>query len=83
MDIHLSSKTLKICLGIIVIAVMALLVFKVPISGLLTVGIFLLCPLMHIFMMKGMGHDHGSKDQHVHENSHQPPLKTEEGKLVN
>ena len=83
MDIHLSPKTLKICLGIVVIAVVALLVFKVPISGLLTVGILLLCPLMHIFMMKGMGHDHDSKDDHVHEINHQPTLKTEEEKLVN
>ncbi len=83
MDIHLSSKTLKICLGIAVIAVVALLVFKVPISGLFTVGIFLLCPLMHIFMMKGMGHDHGSTNGHHHDQNHQPVTKVEEGKIVN
>lgn len=53
----LSGKTLGICLGIILLAVIALTVFKVPFGTLLLAGALLLCPLMHLWMMKG-GHKH-------------------------
>lgn len=37
----------------------ALFIFKVPLSNLLTFGLLLLCPLMHIIMMKGQSnHNH-------------------------
>lgn len=37
-------------------AVVALSVFKVPIGTVTTFGLFLLCPLSHLLLMKGMSH---------------------------
>lgn len=57
------GKILMICLAVLGAAVIAVTVFKVPLGNLLYFGIFLACPLMHIFMMKGHGgHDHEGKD---------------------
>lgn len=57
------SKLLVICLAALGVAFVAVTVFKVPFGSLLYFGIFLACPLMHIFMMKGHGgHEHGGKD---------------------
>ena len=40
-------------------AIFAITVLGVPLGTLGTVAIVLLCPLMHIFMMRGMGgHNH-------------------------
>ncbi|MBI5029279.1 MAG: DUF2933 domain-containing protein [Chloroflexi bacterium] len=38
-------------------------------SGLLPYALVLMCPLMMIFMMRGMGHDHGASDAHEHHTS--------------
>ena len=47
-------------------AVVAVSVFQVSVSNVLLFGVFLLCPLMHLFMMGGHGghaeHD-GSPEQ--------------------
>ncbi len=37
-------------------AIVAMTVFSVPFSSVLWVGVLLLCPLMHVFMMGGHGH---------------------------
>lgn len=37
-------------------AIVAMTVFSVPFSSVLWVGILLLCPLLHVFMMRGHGH---------------------------
>ncbi len=37
-------------------ALVALTVFKVPIGTAATFALFLLCPLSHLFLMKGLGH---------------------------
>lgn len=43
----------------VIIAMVAVTFFKVSVQNLLYIGIFLACPLMHIFMMKGhTGHNH-------------------------
>ena len=44
------------CLGPVA-AILAVTVFGVPFSGVITVALFLLCPLMMVFMMSG-GHGH-------------------------
>lgn len=55
-------KIVYVCLILTSVAVAAIFIFKIPINNVLTYGVFLLCPLMHIFMMKNMGHSHGGKD---------------------
>ncbi len=37
-------------------AIVAMSVFKVPIGTVATFGLFLLCPLSHLFLMRGMNH---------------------------
>lgn len=39
-------------------AVVAIFVFKVPVNTVLLVGLLLLCPLAHLFMMRGREHKH-------------------------
>ncbi len=43
------------CLLLIPVALVVIVVFRIPINSLLPWGVFLLCPLMHVFMMKGHG----------------------------
>lgn len=50
----------SLCLGGGALLLIAIKVFAIPLSTIVTFGIFLLCPLMHIFMM-GHDHDHGQK----------------------
>ena len=52
-----SLKWLGICIGLITLAIIAITIFRVPISTLVFGGFLLACPLMHILMMKG-GHKH-------------------------
>ncbi len=51
-------KWLGICLGAVVLALIAISVFKVSMSNLFLVGALLACPLMHLWMMKDRGHKH-------------------------
>jgi len=44
----------------IVLALVAFAVFRPNLSQVLPYAVFLLCPLMHIFMMK----DHGKHEEH-------------------
>lgn len=46
------------CLALVPIALVAIVVFKIPLIW----GVFLLCPLMHIFMMKDHG-EHGDNKE--------------------
>jgi uncharacterized membrane protein len=52
-----------LCCLIPIAALGAIFLFNVQVSSVLFVGIILLCPLLHFFMMKGMmgGHGHGEK----------------------
>ena len=57
------TKILVICLVVFAVAVAAVTVFRVPFGNVLFFGVFLACPLMHVFMMKGHGgHDHEGKN---------------------
>ncbi len=52
-----SARNLVICLGVVAVLAALITVFKVPISTVAILSFALLCPLMHLWMMKG-GHKH-------------------------
>jgi len=56
------NKLLILCFLLPVAGLIAIFVFKVSFGIVLTYGIFLLCPIMHLFMMKGHGHG-GNKEK--------------------
>lgn len=56
-------KWYYLCGAGLVVAVILVTVFKVSISNIFLYGIFLACPLMHIFMMKGHGGHHDAKEE--------------------
>lgn len=62
------------CLGLIPIALIIIWGLKIPLGSLLPWGVFLLCPLMHIFMMKGHDNHEGHKEQggHCEHEGHHP-----------
>ncbi|OGF53344.1 MAG: hypothetical protein A2Z21_07855 [Candidatus Fraserbacteria bacterium RBG_16_55_9] len=41
-----------------VAAVMAVILFNLPVNTAVLAGLFLLCPLTHFFLMRGEGHRH-------------------------
>ncbi len=45
------------CCLIPIAALVVVFVFHIPLGTVGTLALFLLCPLMHLFMMRGMGHD--------------------------
>lgn len=51
-----SAKTLGICLGVIALAVVAVTICNVSVGILFFAGALLLCPLIHVWMMKDGGH---------------------------
>ena len=51
-------KWLGICLGLIAFGVGAVTIFRIPISTVFLGALLLVCPLMHIWMMKDGGHKH-------------------------
>lgn len=53
-----SLKWIGICLAVGASLLIAITVFKVPVSTVATSAIFLACPLLHIFMMKNGNHKH-------------------------
>ena len=54
-----------LCCLIPVVGILLVSVFKVPLNNVLFYGMILLCPLSHILMMRFMGHDHSSPEQHA------------------
>lgn len=66
------SKHLLIMLACCLIPIALILVVSVfglslgPLQALLPYALVLLCPLMMIFMMRNMGHEHGAADAHQH-----------------
>jgi hypothetical protein len=49
----------------------AVYVLRIPLNSVLVWGLILLCPLSHLFMMRGMGHEHSKAEQvgHIHAES--------------
>lgn len=69
--IQSKNKIFMFCLIGIGAVLIAIYFFKVPVSNLFTFGLLLLCPLMHLFMMKG----HSMKN---HQDDNQTNTKKEE-----
>lgn len=61
------GKLLLVCFAVFAIAIITITVFKVSVGNLFFFAVLLVCPLMHIFMMKG----HGGHDQKGKDNSKQ------------
>jgi len=57
------------CCLIPVAALVAISVFKIPVSTVFYGVILLVCPLSHILMMKFMGHDHQQQTTPEHHHS--------------
>ena len=52
------TKILGICLLVATVAFAAIWILKISPTSLLFAGTLLLCPLLHIFMMRGGEHKH-------------------------
>ena len=55
------SSTIKwpvVCLGVVIVTFVAITIFKVSLSNLFIVGTLLLCPLIHLWIMKDGSHKH-------------------------
>jgi uncharacterized membrane protein len=53
-----SLKWLGVCIGLIALAIIAVTIFRIPVSTVFFGALFLACPLMHVWMMKDGGHKH-------------------------
>lgn len=53
-----SLKILGICLAVVTVIFVAIWIFKVSPTNLVFAGTLLLCPLLHVWMMKSGGHKH-------------------------
>jgi uncharacterized membrane protein len=72
-----------LCCLIPVAGILLVTIFKVPLNNVLFYGMILICPLSHILMMRFMGHNHSSSQQHA-EHQHPTnalPAQTQDHKL--
>jgi len=63
-----------LCCLIPLVGFAAISIFRIPANTVIYIGLALLCPVMHLLMMKGMTHapargagvNHGQGDSHAH-----------------
>jgi hypothetical protein len=57
-----------LCCLIPLAGIAAIVLFRIPTSSVLYFGLVLMCPLLHLVMMRSMRHDHASPSTtHVHQ----------------
>ena len=59
-----------LCCLIPVAALTAVYLLNIPLSKVIFGVLMLICPLSHVVMMKFMGHDHGTTEQHADHQHH-------------
>ena len=59
-----------LCCLIPVAALTAVYLLNIPLSKVIFGVLMLICPLSHLLMMKFMGHDHGTPEQHADHQHH-------------
>lgn len=56
-----------LCCLIPLVGFAAISIFRIPANTVIYTGLALLCPVMHLLMMKGMmGHNHDETSAHAH-----------------
>ncbi len=59
------------CCLIPLVGLAAIWIFGVPANGVIYFGLIVLCPALHLLMMRGMiGHNHGGHDEPGHSAEH-------------
>lgn len=59
------NNLIKFCIAGILLATVAVFIFKVPANSVLFYAFLLVCPLMHFLMMRGDHSDHSKHNKHV------------------
>jgi len=65
-----------LCCLIPLVGFAAISIFRIPANTVIYTGLVLLCPVMHLLMMKGMmGHNHDDASAHAHHQVEAPKAK--------
>jgi uncharacterized membrane protein len=55
-----------LCCLLPIVGLTAIFLFKIPVNTVVYLGLLLLCPLAHFFLMGRMGHNHSNEQHNEH-----------------